>query len=308
MQRCNTWHACIVIRIMCYVEGLVNVLALEITTQLAFPSLVSRLEGIGWRVSEKDIQEFGNQIQICGENHDELAEILCTFVFEDWIRACLETRLSKGHSYLNEDEREYLALVEIHNIKTESHTYAGHSLPQWRSIILGTFQSMINAMQPVDIEGVLRFRLKGFIDEISNRLEDNVQQFLADKEYEEFVSMLRYILESQTQSNQVMHVYCSKERVWICDAKGELVRDTDVAKAVELASDGEDMNAEDLAMSILITRSPSEIIIHDLFPGAPWPSFPETVEKVFSGRAKKCGGCSTCTRLKQASFRLYPFC
>jgi putative sporulation protein YtxC len=293
---------------MCFAEGLVNVPALEITTQLAFPSLVSKLEGIGWIASVAEELEFGTRIQVCGEHDDELAEILCTFVFEDWMCAYLDVRLAKGHSYLHEDEKEYLVLVMLHSIKTGSHTYAGHTLGEWKQAILSTFQEMVNGFSPIDIEGVLRFRLKGFLESICSKLEDDVQQFLADREYEEFVSMLRYILEAQTQTSQVMHVYCSKERVWICDADGELVRDTDVAKAVELASEGEDMNAEDLAMSILITRSPSEIIIHDLFPGAPWPSFPETVEKVFSGRAKKCGGCSTCVRLQQASFRLYPFC
>jgi putative sporulation protein YtxC len=293
---------------MCFTEGLVNVHALHITTQLAFPSLVSKLESIGWRVTVTNELEIGTWIQVCAPHVEELAELLCTFAFEDWMCSYLDGRLAKGHSYLHEDEKEYLVLVMLHSIKTGSRTYAGHTFEEWKQVVLKTFHEMLNAAQPIDMEGVLRFRLKGFLESVSGQLEDDVQQFLADREYEEFVSMLRYILESQTQTSQVMHVYCSQERVWICDAEGELVRDTDVAKAVELASDGEDMNAEDLAMSILITRSPSEIIIHDLFPDAAWPSFPETVEKVFSGRAKKCGGCSTCARLQQVSFRLYPFC
>jgi hypothetical protein len=108
------------------------------------------------------------------------------------------------------------------------------------------------------------------------------------------------MLDAQQPTSQVLHVFCSNEQVWITDEKGDLIRDPQVTEAAVQVSEGGEVNAEDLAMSILITRAPCQIVIHDITVAAPWPSFAETVEKVFLNRAVRCQECSACRQLKEA--------
>lgn len=272
-------------------EGLVNVPYAVIQSNLAFPALIQMLELAGWSPDEV-VADTQTRARFRGENWDHLADTLCRFIFADWQYAYIDALLLAEYPFLAQDEREYVALLSFHTLKSKDVPMGGRTMEEWRSSVNEVLRS-IPRESVMDIEGVTRFRLRELLDTIEQATRDTVEQFFTDREYEEFVSMLRYILESQSPTTQVLHVYCSEERVWICDVQGDLVRDPDVAKAAADSSD-EEVNSEDLAMSILITRSPRQIVIHDLFKSAPWPSFAETLERVFIGRTIRCSGCRVC--------------
>jgi len=281
-------------------EGLVTVRATELETAFAYPALVQKLAMDGF------ISEMGepnqNRLSVKWEaaQADNLGSTICNFVFQDWLYAYMESKLAQAHHYLSTDELEYIALLTFHGLKNHEGMWAGHGMAEWNQNIAKAFADVLRKNDKVHIDGVLRFRARNYFRSVDVALNEMVEQFLTDREYEEFVAMLRYMLDAQPASTQVLHVYCADERVWISDAAGQLVRDLEVTAAACHVSKGEDVNAEDLAMSILITRSPCQIIIHDFSKAAPWPSFSETLERVFVGRTARCNHCSTCQKLERA--------
>lgn len=248
-------------------------------------------------------------------------------MLQDWLYDFIERRTASVYSFLDAEEREYVALLTFHTLRKqrEQQPDAPRILarPDWKNsngsqppevqrmndalmpeglstTIADALRESLRQQQPLSIDAVVRFRLRDPLKGVEKAVDMVVDQFLSDREYEEFVCMLRYMLDQQTPRQQVLHVFCSDERVWICDAQGSLIRDPEVTTAASVASDGEEVNAEDLAMSILITRSPCQIVIHDISRAAPWPSFSETVERVFLERAHRCMNCSTCRKLEDA--------
>jgi hypothetical protein len=297
-----------------------------IHAELGHGSLLNRLTEAGFEIHHAT----GGEVWIAISPDDErrLLEVLHAFVLSDWQYEYIQHCLSVTHAQLTVDQREYIGLLALHALRGSSRwsqptgrAKASVSsraelrdpvdeqpdfYEEFSATVRAAFADLLTAGDVLHVEGVLRFRGRRFLETVTEVTEEMVEQFLTDKEYEGFVATLRYILDVQPRSGEPLHVFCTDERVWICDDNGQLVRDPEVSRAAEQACPGEDVNAEDLAMSILITRSPCRIVIHDLTRAAPWPSFAETCERVFLERASRCQDCATCQRLQDLSAETKP--
>ncbi|MCL6626523.1 sporulation protein YtxC [Alicyclobacillus shizuokensis] len=276
--------------------------SVRIQVKLALPALSRRLSDAGCGV-----QRLDDTWLVVSGGEEQLLSVLHAFILSDWQYEYIQHRLSLTHPELTEEQREYISLLTVHRLRgpqiLADHKFAAagqFSLPseQFASQLRASLAELV-AGEVLHVEGLVRFRGRRYLQVLQTAMEEMVEQVLTDQEYEEFVAMLRYILDVQQPSRQRLHVFCADERVWICDDDGQLVRDQEVSSAAAQACPGEDVNGEDLAMSILITRSPEQIVIHDLSTRAPWPSFAETVERVFLERSLRCGDCPTCRRLRE---------
>ncbi|MFB5192032.1 sporulation protein YtxC [Alicyclobacillus fastidiosus] len=277
-----------------------NVHTLNITSENAFPALVDKLSAVaGICLINLDHLDHSLSCEYEEQTVEELCNAMTLFLFSDWLFARLQAKLSREYPHLSDDELEYLTLVFMHELRSNEVVVGGRNYEEWLGRTKVGLWSLLESDETVFIEGFARFRLKSFQQSIMSVLRERVHQFMLDREYEESVAMLRYMLETQPESAQELHVFCAPNRVWITDANGSLVRDAEVTEAA-LAESGGDLNSEDLAMSILITRSPCRIVLHDMNEGAQWPSFSETLGRVFAERVRACRHCSTCQQLKQA--------
>ncbi|MCL6444229.1 MAG: putative sporulation protein YtxC [Alicyclobacillus sp.] len=275
----------------------------ELTSELAKEGLARRLQDAGMTIVRRsDLDEDGLQhVTLEYGSAEDIVRIAVEFILGEWLSAHIDRRLGQLHPYLNDDEREYIGLLTYHGLHKAEQDVDGWSIQTWADELTGVLRELLGRTPLLHVDGIVRFCMKHMLAVVDSTISDMVEHFLADREYEEFVSMLRYMLDAQPPSMQVLHVFCTNDRVWICDVSGALVRDGEVCSAALQASDGALVNPEDLAMSILITRSPCKIVIHDLTVAAPWPSFAETLERVFLDRATRCGECSTCQELQRAN-------
>lgn len=272
---------------------------INVNSEMASSAMAGKIEASGLTVRrvEEDASVLVSMTQ--GVEPEVLGRALTEFVFSDWLLTYMDRRLLDEHPYLEVSEREYIGLLTQHSIRTSHEPLGGVSLAAWTIRVQDAFIESVNRDNTIQVDGVVRFRLRRFLTALEDVIHDAVEQFLADREYEEFVSMLRYMLDQQPATQHVLHVYCTDDRVWICDVEGGLLRDPEVSAAAYEASEDGAVNPEDLAMSILITRSPCKIVIHDLTTAPPWPSFAETLERVFLERATRCEDCDSCRRLKE---------
>ncbi|OFW75014.1 MAG: hypothetical protein A2201_07165 [Alicyclobacillus sp. RIFOXYA1_FULL_53_8] len=271
---------------------------LDVQSELATDLLARKLREAGYQVVVDPSATNRLRVRYKDEQSASLEQGMLGYIVTDWQYAFIEKRLGMLHTYLTQEEREYVSLLVFHALRKEEGPIAGLLQSQWQQRLSEAIHELLEQDGPFFVDGLVRFRLRDYLTSVDAVIHEMVEQFLTDREYEEFVSMLRYMLDAQPSSHQVLHVYCSNDLVWMCDEQGTLIRDSEVTKAAQQVSEDDDVNAEDLAMSILITRSPCQIVIHDQTVDAPWPTFAETVERVFLERAKRCEGCPTCTDLQ----------
>lgn len=265
----------------------------KVQTKFALPALNTRLSTANFEILNYNLISHSLEVSCDDSLNRELYSTLEHFLWTDWQPAYLNEELLISYPFLTADEREYLVLLLNHSIKTTAREeLGGQTFEEWR-VALSDILVEIGLSKWLDIDALMRFRFRTYLLALTDCVHEVVEQFFADREYEESVNMLRYILEGQPSTELVLHVFSGEHGVWICDVEGELVSDTTVTQIAVHATVG-DVDSEDLAMSILITKSPSQIIIHELNKDAVWPSFTQTVRRVFAGRTVDCQGCVIC--------------
>lgn len=147
------------------------------------------------------------------------------------------------------------------------------------------------------IDGFVRFRLKEFKDNINNLIEKSIDEYFAEKEYKEFITILQYFVEIQEPKLDTINILIVNDDYELYDNEKNLIEKDYYNEIInDLATDG--ISNDDLLISTLIVIAPKKIIIH----GEKEDMDKETVKiinNVFGNGVKFCYGCEIC-RLKKS--------
>ena len=142
------------------------------------------------------------------------------------------------------------------------------------------------------LHGFVNFRLAHYISELDELLENAVSKFVLDKEYLEFVSLLRVYVDSKIPEPITINlIYVNKESI-LLDHKGNIIEVEDFNS--EYLSDIS-FSQNDYALNTLIGKLPQEINIHLI---SPKDEFINTLELIFDEKIKICDGCEICSAYK----------
>ncbi len=138
--------------------------------------------------------------------------------------------------------------------------------------------------------GFVRFRLKGFVEELREAADAAVDDYMIEREYNEFIRLLKYFVDIQEPKLDEVHVVVRPGGLFrLLDSDGKVV-DNDYLEGLTPEFVETDVDYEDLLMSALISVSPRRIVLH-LGRGE---GVADTVRRVFEGRVSVCPGCRLC--------------
>ncbi len=139
------------------------------------------------------------------------------------------------------------------------------------------------------IEGFLNFRLRDYIEFLKELLQEAVNQFIIDKEYIEFVNLLKSYVDSKIPNKDVVNlVYVNNEAILLSQDGNIISLDKFDSKYL---SDITFCN-NDFVLNTLVGLLPRQIILHL---ASPKDNFIKTIELIFDDRVKICSGCSLCS-------------
>lgn len=111
------------------------------------------------------------------------------------------------------------------------------------------------------LEGFVYFRLKEYISYLDNIIDIAVNQFIIDREYTEFINLLRIYVNSKPAECSVLHlVYVNGESI-ILDDNENIVSVSDNILNAKYLSDIS-FSSNDFALNTLLTMLPERIEIH----------------------------------------------
>ena len=145
----------------------------------------------------------------------------------------------------------------------------------------------------INLSGFILFRLKDYLLDLYETIEKVVENFLIDKEYNEFIKLLKYFVDIQEPKSDIVHIVFDEETGFkIYDQHNKLL-DNDHIKniAVEFLEDG--INQEDLLISTLITIAPKRIIIHRSSILKDTNAI-KILQNIFPEKIYYCNGCKRC--------------
>lgn len=139
----------------------------------------------------------------------------------------------------------------------------------------------------MNLEGFVRFRLKDIIDEIEMAIEMSVDDFIIQKEYNEFIDLLRYFVELQEPRIDLVNVIKKNGSFQILDQeRKEISSEYLEGYLADMFKD--EVEYEDLLVSALINLAPQKIRLH-----FQRDEVEETVRRIFGQKVEICRGCSS---------------
>ncbi len=163
-----------------------------------------------------------------------------------------------------------------------------------RSRIMRSILEYLDADNDISIEGFVNFRLNAYINELNDTIERALEIFVAEREYNEFIKLLRYFVEIQECKIDTINLCQSKDGRYIMYDEGRNRISSEYFDELRSEIHDETINYDDLLISTLITISPNKIIIHDM------DSFKnkelvQTIMNVFAERITICSKCDLCS-------------
>lgn len=143
------------------------------------------------------------------------------------------------------------------------------------------------------VEGFVNFCLQDYLTEIKYAAELALEEMKNEREYSEFVSLLRYFVDSQNPKiNEVNLMVMGNGRFYLWDDSGAKIDEQYANYYLEEMLSNE-VSLDDVLVSILITISPRHIILHNT--GEQGASEPVLmIRSVFKERISECTGCPKC--------------
>ncbi|MDQ0087151.1 putative sporulation protein YtxC [Paenibacillus anaericanus] len=148
------------------------------------------------------------------------------------------------------------------------------------------------------VDGFITFRLKDYKSKLKETVDFAVDEYLLDKQYEEFIGLLQYFVYFQEPLTPLVHLmHIRGSEFSILNQEFATVSVSAVSGVVARIADQE-LEMEDIVVSTLISLSPSRIVIHTRDPEVVIIS---TIRRIFGDRVELCLLCPQCNLIHQGA-------
>lgn len=228
----------------------------------------------------------------------EISEILACALADHILRIeelnLLKHLIRNEFAYESEAEMNKILAYTNQMLNEENDTLyvADHSRIRRRITISNEIKIFFKKSPILNVEGFLKFRLQPYKEELREVVEYAVDEFLMDKQYQEFIALLKYfvfIQEAKIPAVHLMHKGGHEFALY-----NEQMTPMDISAAddtfkVEILD--QDFNFEDLVVSTLISVAPQQIFIHTREPEV---QIIQTIMQIFENRVQICDYCRQC--------------
>jgi putative sporulation protein YtxC len=279
---------------------------LVLAVKHAFPELCRRLEerafffnkeGYSVNISKMTIdgwphlffavqgQDGAASAQAAPFFRQQLAEALADYILEGAVPSYLEEMLDRQYFYFPNHERR-----EIINLSEKVWQKEREEEQSLRPGVSCRLKEMLERQDYLNIHGLVMFRLPEWRAALRRCLDQAVDDFLMEKEYQEFIKLLKYFVQLQEPKVYQVHV--------ALDQQGNLVLLDQNYNYIEGPKQGADWeetagDKDDLLISTLITAAPQKIVLHRQV-HVQYPRATDTLKHVFEKRVSLCRRCKIC--------------
>ncbi len=234
-----------------------------------------------------------------------MANILYNVVIEEFYKKDILGFLSDTYFFLKFDEIKDIKQSSLDALRGEERVIDENSIycMNKKNAVIDKIVECINENKEININGFITFRMKELKEDLESIIDKVVEKYMVDKEYNEFIKLLKYFVEVQESKIGKINL--------IIDNSGEYsVQDEDGNDiTLKLFSDLSDLrykestNMDDMLISVLITNSPEKITIHCV-ENCKNNELIDTIEKVFTDRVNFCNDCKECKKIKSSIHRV----
>jgi len=226
-----------------------------------------------------------------------VSNALADFIIKEYEEKLISRIINTNYCYFNSHEKKDILELSLKTVQNDDKNLV-NSLFQVhrRNVIVRRLIEYLENSDSIILEGFVNFRLKDYLRDLEEVVEKAIDDFLMEREYNEFIKLLKYFVDIQEPKFEVIHVLVGYDSKYVLlDEKHREITNECIREFVNDISQG-DINYDDLLVSSLITMAPKKVIIHSngQFRNK---ELLETIKNVFTGKVVICSQCELCSHV-----------
>ena len=256
--------------------------------------LLNRIEEINFEsliYSKNQFRIYENMIiHYYGDNptnfYDFFGSLIEEVIIEFYEEKMIKQLINYNYFYFDEYERKKILDNCIQMKETEEYL----ELIENQEYIKKEAMKYIQENKFMVLDGFVNFRLEKYYHCLDNMTDDAVNQFIIEKEYTEFINLLRIYVDSKPVNTGILHlIYMNGESI-LLDEHKNIVSVSDNIYNAQYLSDIS-FSSNDFALNTLLTLLPEKLEIHLIDEE---DEFINTLKLIFEGRVPICKECNIC--------------
>ena len=237
-------------------------------------------------------------IHYTGKNNEEfldkISSVLSLLVIDEFDEILFKRLIFQNYFYFDAQEREEILKLCYEIIATNFSTIFNKKY----KTIYNCFLEFISENKNIVLDGFLNFRIKSYLNVLDDILNEAVNQFVVEKEYLEFISLLRLYINSQNSNSELVHIIYSNSESILLDKDKNVISNSNIHFKAKYLSDIT-FSSNDYTLNSLLNLLPKEIYIHliDCY----IDEFINTIQSIFENRVHICTDCNICNLYKSSN-------
>ncbi len=227
----------------------------------------------------------------------EVSCILSCLVIDELEEKFIKQSLIKNYFYFDSEERKHIIEICFEIFTDDFNLYFDKKY----NCLINDFESYLTNNKSIVLDGFLNFRIKDYLKILENVVDEAVNNFVIEKEYLEFISLLKMYINSQNSNCDIVHLVYTNETSILLDKDKNIINVSDDIFKAKYLSDIS-FSSNDYALNTLLTLIPKKIYIHLI--NNCIDEFIHTLSLIFENRVEICTDCSICKIYKNNPLNL----
>ncbi|WP_315167901.1 putative sporulation protein YtxC [Metaclostridioides mangenotii] len=173
---------------------------------------------------------------------------------------------------------------EINNIYEHSLKIFSNKEVFIRETIFMRVSNYILENDYINIDGFIKFRMKEFIKYISAIADISLEEYLINRDHEEFIRVLKYFIDTQDVKIDLLKVHIMEDNSFVLyDKNGDKIDSIDDEDIINMVI-RENLNYEDFLISTLLSLCPRKIEVMDTLNSNSSKEIIDTLKSIFENR------------------------
>lgn len=230
------------------------------------------------------IHYLGKQKELFLKN---ISTILAYTVIDFYEPNIIRNLINQNYFYFSDIERK-----EIYDICLNNVDFTGTL--DMVSSISNSFYKYLYKEKNLILDGFVNFRLQEYIKSLDSIVDMCVNKFIIDREYDEFINLLKLYISFSKSNIDVIHLIYEGEKSTLLDKSKEEIKLESSINNFKYLSDIS-FSSNDYALNTLLTLLPKKLYIHIIDNE---DDFINTLKLIFDDRIYICNDCNICRLYK----------
>lgn len=221
-----------------------------------------------------------------------VANALSDAIVNGWEPVLIRDILDREYAFLDVGERVHV-VQQVNGEMSPGEHMTRYKIRRKGFVLERLFEYLKNN-DHLSVDGFVAFRLKDYVQALTHRIDESVNDLLVAREYAQWTQLLRDLSLPQMDSPETVHAFFDPGQGWeLRDDGGDALRDHFLGEySWWYAQKG--LDHPDLLITSLIILRPKQIVVHDPWEIGDHLGVISSLEDIFLDRLAMCSGCDCC--------------